>query len=112
MGRLIFNQPYDNPYRILALHLASTLSLHSLKRVMHDTNFIRSLVLSETRQVDLSGPFLDCVDQEIISNDNVRMKNAALKSLGEFYYSNLDVPRLREELRKFVVDECGIDIKE
>lgn len=59
--------------------------------------------------MDIGGAFLDCIDQEIISNDKLRQKNAKLKILGEFYFSQLDLPRLRREVRKFS-DELGIDI--
>ena len=107
MGRLIFNQPYDDPYRILACHLVSVLSVKSINTLLTSNPFIKSMVLNEAKQLDISGAFLDCIDQEIISNDKIRGKNVHLKSLGEYYYQNLDIPRLRREIRKFI-DECGI----
>lgn len=59
--------------------------------------------------MDISGAFLDCIDQEIISNDRVRNKNVYLKKLGEFYYSELDLERLRKEIRKFA-SEVGVEV--
>lgn len=52
--------------------------------------------------LDINGIFLDCIDQEIISNDSLRTKNAQLKRLGEFYFENLDIPRLRKEIENFI----------
>lgn len=59
--------------------------------------------------MDIGGAFLDCIDQEIISNDRLRQKNARLKKLGEFYYEQLDLPRLRTQIRKFAA-ELHIDL--
>lgn len=59
--------------------------------------------------MDISGAFLDCIDQEIISNDRLRQKNARLKKLGEFYYSQLDLSRLRNEIRAFAA-ELGVSL--
>ena len=52
-------------------------------------------------EMDVSGAFLDCIDQEIMTNDHLRKKNVYLKKLGEFYYSELDLQRLRKEIRAF-----------
>lgn len=52
--------------------------------------------------LDINGIFLDCIDQEIIANDSLRTKNAQLKRLGEFYFENLDIPRLRREIENFI----------
>ena len=59
--------------------------------------------LQELKEADKlkRGAFLDCIDQEIISNDMIRKKNIYLKKLGEFYYSELDIERLRREIRRF-----------
>ena len=58
--------------------------------------------------MDISGAFLDCIDQEVITNDHLRKKNYYLKKLGEFYYSELDLPRLRTEIRRFAEE---LDVK-
>lgn len=59
--------------------------------------------------MDMSGAFIDCIDQEIIANDKLRKKNVYLKKLGEFYYSELDVERLRKEIRRFA-GELGVSL--
>lgn len=111
MGRIDFKQPYDDPYRLLAAHIVSIYSPFSIRRILNNNSYIKSLVLSEARLMDIRGAFLDCIDQEIISNDRVRKKNAHLKELGEFYYSELDIKRLREEIIKFA-SEIGFDLYE
>ena len=63
--------------------------------------FIKGLIVYEAKNMDVSGAFLDCIDQEVISNDMIRKKNIYLKKLGEFYYSELDIERLRREIRRF-----------
>ena len=107
--RIVFNRAYDDPYRVLAAHLVSLYTPRTLQRVLTNSSFVKAVVVKEARQLDLGGIFLDCIDQEIIDNDKLRQKNARLKTLGEFYYSQLDLPRLRSEIRKFA-DELGVKL--
>lgn len=107
--RIVFNRAYDDPYRVLAAHLVSLHTPRTLQRVLTNSSFVKAAVVKEARQLDIGGIFLDCIDQEIIDNDKLRQKNARLKTLGEFYYSQLDLPRLRSEIRKFA-DELGVSL--
>lgn len=107
--RIVFNRAYDDPYRVLATHLVSVYSPRTLQRILSSSSFVKAVVIKEARQLDIGGIFLDCIDQEIIDNDKLRQKNARLKVLGEFYYSQLDLPRLRSEIRKFA-DELGVKL--
>lgn len=107
--RIVFNRAYDDPYRVLAAHLVSLYTPRTLQRVLTNSSFVKAVVVKEARQLDIGGIFLDCIDQEIIDNDKLRQKNARLKTLGEFYYSQLDLPRLRSEIRKFA-DELGVSL--
>lgn len=107
--RIVFNRAYDDPYRVLAAHLVSLYTPRTLRRVLTNSSFVKAVVVKEARQLDIGGIFLDCIDQEIIDNDKLRQKNARLKTLGEFYYSQLDLPRLRSEIRKFA-DELGVKL--
>ncbi len=107
--RIVFNRPYDDPYRVLATHLVSLYSPQILKRILSNSSFVKAIVVKEARQMDISGAFLDCIDQEIISNDRLRQKNARLKKLGEFYYSQLDLSRLRNEIKTFAA-ELGVSL--
>lgn len=61
--------------------------------------------------MDIGGAFLDCIDQEVIANDHIRQKNVYLKKLGEFYFSELNVARLRKEIIHFA-EELDIEIPE
>lgn len=107
--RIVFNKAYDDPYRVLAAHVVSCWPPVSVKRLMTNNSFVKSVINREARLMDISGIFLDCIDQEVISKDHLRQKNAYLKKLGEFYYSELDLPRLRKEIQRFA-DELGVDI--
>ena len=107
--RIILNRTYDDPYRVLAAHIVSYWPPSTVNRVLTNNSFVKSVINNEARLMDISGAFLDCIDQEIISNDHLRQKNAYLKKLGEFYYSELDLPRLRTEIRRFA-DELGVKV--
>ena len=99
--RITFNRAYDDPYRILAAHIVSVYSPRMVKKIMSSSSYIKSVVLQEAKQMDISGAFLDCIDQEVVANDHLRKKNAYLKKLGEFYFSELNILRLRLEIKRF-----------
>ena len=107
MGQLNKNQEYDDPYRVLAAHIVSFFSAASVRRILTSQSYIKSLIIHEAKLMDVSGIFIDCIDQEIISNDKIRKKNVFMKQLGEFYFSELDIERLRKEIRRFA-GEFGI----
>ena len=107
--RITFNRPYDDPYRVLAAHIVSNYSPRMVKKVMSSSSYIKSIILQEAKQMDISGAFLDCIDQEVLANDHLRRKNAYLKKLGEFYYSELNVLRLRLEIKRFA-EELNIKL--
>lgn len=107
--RIILNRPYDDPYRVLAAHIVAYWPPATVQRIMTSRSFVKSIINRETRLMDISGAFLDCIDQEIIANDHLRKKNYYLKQLGEYYYSELNLSRLRTEIKKFA-DELGIEL--
>ena len=102
--RLTFNRPYDDPYRVLAAHLVSVYPTRVLRKILTSTSYIKSMVLQEAKLLDVAGAFLDCIDQEILEHDHLRRKNSYLKKLGEYYYTELDILRLRSEIRKFAAE--------
>lgn len=99
--RISFNRPYDDPYRVLAAHIVSVYPERVIKKIMSSSSYIKSIVLQEAKQMDINGAFLDCIDQEVVANDHLRKKNAYLKKLGEFYFSELNVIRLRVAIKQF-----------
>lgn len=109
MGCINKHKDYDDPYKLLAAYLVSVFSLATLKRILTSSAFVKSMMVREAKQMDICGPFLDCVDQEIVANDMIRRKNVYLKKLGEFYYSELDLERLRKEIRLFA-EELGVNL--
>ena len=109
MGSVNRHKEYDDPYRVLAAHIVSVFSPANVKRVLTNTAFIKSLMVREAKQIDVSGIFLDCIDQEIVANDMIRKKNVYLKKLGEFYYSEFDIERLRREIYRFA-EEIGLHL--
>lgn len=109
MGQIKKHQEYDDPYRLLAAYIMSYFSVVAIKRVLTSTSFVKSIIVNEAKTIDVSGPFLDCIDQEVIANDKIRGKNACLKELADFYFSILDIERLRAEIRRFAV-ELGVKL--
>lgn len=109
MGKKYKNE-YDDPYKILAANIAASYTVSNIKRMLSEKDYIRQIVQSEVREdIDIPGVFCDCITTELISEKQKVLYREALNELGLFFYHQLDVARLRDELKAFL-DECGIDL--
>lgn len=100
----------DDPYKILASNIAAKYSIANIQRMLSERDYIRQLIQSEVRDnIDVPGIFCDCVTTELISEKQKVLYREALNQMGFFFYEQLDVNRLRNELRNFF-NECGIEL--
>ena len=101
------SSPFDyvsDPYKMLATHLVAELSAYSLERILRDNEFIKQLIISEIQEYDLPTPFADCVsDLTHRNHTRVRYKRAQA-DFAMYLYSELDIPRLKAEVRQFLYD--------
>ena len=98
---------YDDPYIMLAHHLLSVHSGAEVQRMLHDDDYIYRMIIKEVRGQDFRGPFLDCIIQTIL-DDKARMDMCArLDRLSLYFFSKLDLERMRKEL-KFYAKKYGI----
>ena len=100
----------DNPYKFLASGIAIKYNINLVKRMLVDKDYIRQIVQEEVRDnIDIPGMFTDCIVTELISEKQKVLYRDALNQLGLFFFHQLDVARLRDELRKFY-EEFGIEL--
>lgn len=92
---------YDDPYIMLAHHLISMHSRAELERILVDDDFIYKMIIKETRHQDFSGAFLDCIIQTILDNKQRMEMCGHLDILSRYFFSKLDLPRLRKEIRRY-----------
>ena len=105
-----YHMDCDDPYKILAANIAANFSLANIKRMLSEKDYLRQLIQAEVREnTDTPGVFCDCVTTELISEKQKVLYREALNNLGLFFYQQLDIVRLRNELRKFF-EECGIEL--
>lgn len=105
-----YSHNYNNPYRILAASISVQYSPSEVKRFMSDSAFIKKVVLAEVRDsIDIPGKFCDCVITELVTDSKKVMYRTALNKLGMFFFEQLDIPRLREEIRKYH-EEMGLKL--
>lgn len=102
---------YDDPYNFLALYLISTSRPYDIERILTDKKYIFRLLDKEVRQLDLGGPFIDCVTEEILVNKKRMQLMHKLDSLAGFYFEQLDIDRLRTTIVKYL-NEYGFFGKE
>ena len=106
-----YSHNYDNPYRMLATTITISCTPTEVKRIMSDNSYIKQLIQSEVRDgIDIAGKFCDCITTELISDRNKVIYRTALNELGTFFFKQLDIPRLRAEIRKFH-EEMGLTIE-
>lgn len=92
---------YDDPYVLMAHSILSIYDTADIKRMLIDDDFVRRLVLKETRLQDFAGVFLDGIVQSIL-DDKRRMEFMhELDKLADYFWRNLDIVRLRSEIIKY-----------
>lgn len=101
----------DDPYKILANNLVATCSDLELYRMLHDVKAIKRRIYREVTGSDFYGDFLDCILVGLVKTDRRKAVNRTLKETAKFFYNELDVPRLRKEL-KFYCDLYGRRVEE
>lgn len=89
----------DDPYKILAYNIMVEYPTPIVKRFLRDNKFIRRTVIREVRGQDFSGYFLDCLFVSIFEGKKRMDLMRQLNQLGIFLYRNLDLQRLRKEIR-------------
>lgn len=111
MGTLAENYFYeiDDPYKILAHHIVGFYRPADVLRVLTDNNYLKNLVIKETRAMDLGGHFIDCIIESILEEKDRMEYMHELDRLGLYYYSRLDKERLRDEIIT-VLNEAGISL--
>lgn len=97
----------DDPYRRLAFSIVCRNDLPTVHRYLTDYKFVRRVVIRETKEIDLSGPFLDCLAVELGREATRGEMLRQLGILGGYFYRKLDLARLRSNIRQ-VCEELGI----
>lgn len=102
---------YDDPYRILAHYIVGYYRPADVLRVLNENSYIRTLIQKEVREMDLRGAYIDCIIEELLSNKKRMDYMYNLDKLSYYYYKNLDIERLRKEIRA-ILDKAGIDLSD
>lgn len=98
---------YDDPYVLLAYKIVAYNIVPEICRILTDDEYVKKLILKETRSQDFAGSFLDVIVQGIL-DDKRRMEFMhRLDKLGEYFWVNFDIDRLRREIL-MCCDSCGI----
>ena len=102
---------YDNPYKILAASIVAYYRPSDVKRMLNDDDFVKVQIVKETREQDMRGHFTDCIIESILTNKDRMEYMKKLDLLAEYYYTKLDIERLRQEI-KILLSECGILVED
>ena len=95
----IYKEKYDDEYKILAYSVVVHYPPETVRRLMKDTKFLRREIIREVRGQDFKGYFIDCLFVSICENKNRMDLMRALDQLGRFFYNNLDLDRMRAEIK-------------
>lgn len=94
--------PYDDPYLMLAYHIVSHHSLPEIRRAITDDNWLRTQVQKDCVELDLAGPYLDTIMQDLDEHNRLWLR-ARLKELGAAMFTQLDLKRLRANIFRIIV---------
>lgn len=92
---------YDDPYVFIAHKVLSSYDVADIKRMLSDDDFVRRLILKETRLQDFSGAFIDGIVQTILDDKHRMEFMRELDKLSDYFWRNLDLDRLRSEIIKY-----------
>lgn len=96
---LSHKEKFDDEYKILAYSIIVNYPPETVRRLMKDTKFLRREIIREVRGQDFRGYFVDCLFVSICENKKRMKLMRQLDQLGRFFYSNLDLGRMRKEVR-------------
>lgn len=92
---------YNDPYKMLANTLVVSLPDEEIYRLLHKVKAIKQYIRREVVEADFYGDFIDCIMVGLIKSGKRRTVNRTLYGTADLFYSHLDVPRLREEIRRY-----------
>ena len=95
----IYKEKFDDEYKILAYSIVVNYPPPIVRRLVRDRKFLRREITREIRGQDFRGHFTDCLFVSICENKKRMDLMRQLDALAKFMYQNLDVPRMREEIR-------------
>lgn len=97
--KITHKEKFDDEYKILAYSIIVNYPPVTVKRLMKDTKFLRREIIREVRGQDFRGYFIDCLFVSICENKDRMKLMRQLDQLGRFFYNNLDLERMRKEVR-------------
>lgn len=89
----------DDPYKILAFNIVVSYPIPIIKRMLVDTKFLRREITREVRGQDFRGIFMDCLFVSICEEKKRMELMRQLDSLARFLYDQLDLNRMRREIK-------------
>lgn len=93
---------YDDPYKMLAMHLISISTPAEIHRILTEDDYVHKMVIKELRGQDFCGPFLDAVICSILEGKSRMDMCRHLDLLADYFYSKLDLQRLRAEISHYL----------
>lgn len=91
----------NDPYAFLAWDVISRLTNAEINRFIVDDDFVFRMLKKEVRGLDLQGPFIDCVIDNIL-RDKERMElMEELDKLSEYLFNKLDIAKLRNKILEY-----------
>lgn len=99
----------DDPYKLLAHHIVGFYRPADVIRILTDSGYIKNRIIKETRDMDLGGPYVDCIIEGILEDKDRMEYMQELDKLALYYYSKLDKERLRDEILA-VLNDAGVSL--
>lgn len=92
----------DDPYVLCVYHLLSQHSRAEIKRMLEDNEYVKNLILKETRDTDFRGAFIDTIVQGILEDKRRMEFMGELDKLSDYFYDNFNISRFRKTLKKAI----------
>lgn len=90
---------FDDPYKILAVKLATDFEQYDLDRLLTDDLYVRQLIIDELRHLDYHGLFLDTILTKLYADKEWLPFRRSIDTTGKVLFEHLDLEKLRFYLK-------------
>ena len=97
----------DDPYKLVASYIVAYYSAPEVLRFLEDDQYVLSQIAKEVRSQDLQGRFVDLAIEGLLKQKKRMEYMHELDKLADYFYSKLDVARLRSEIIT-ELNKCGL----
>lgn len=99
--QVIGEKTEDDAYLMLAYYIVGHYNEKQIRQAIYDDDWLKARVQEDCMNLDLCGPFLDTIMQDVDEHNRLWLR-AHLKKLGSELFTKLDLKKLRKRILQII----------